>query len=192
MESPPTLLVAESTGKRDIIGVAAGRTAYPLLRKAADVLPRASWVVVDFSGVDMVSASAARESVLRLCTDLVAAAALPVLVNLNQETQDEVAFAAQACKQPVVVAKTVKAGEPTGLHIYGEMDPKLYETLRFIGRLQEADAKTVRETSGDTSTGVTAWNNRLSALAGLRFLRERKSGKTKYYSLTLKGLVHGQ
>jgi len=192
MSSFSRLPVQSTVRKADIIGVAAGQAARPLLLDAAKMLPRAPWTAVDFQGIEMISASAARECVLHLCVYLNELGALPVLVSLNQETLEEIAFAAQALKQPVVVANTVSNSEPTGLRILGDMDSKLRETLRVVARLQETDAKTAHEASQDTSTGVTAWNNRLSTLAGMRLLRERKSGKTKYYSLTLKGLVDGQ
>jgi len=192
MKSFPCLPVQIRVGKTDIIGVAAGQAARPLLLEAAKALPRAPWVAVDFGDIDMVSASAARECVLPLCVYLNELGALPILTNLNLETLEEISFAAQALKQPVVIAEGLSDSEPTALRILGDMDSKLRETMRVVARLQETDAKTAHEASQDTSTGVTAWNNRLSTLAGLRFLRERKSGKTKYYSLTLKGLVDGQ
>lgn len=188
----PILSVHGTTGATDIIGVAAGKAAQAPLLDVAKALPRAPWVVVDFKGIDMVSASAARECILPLGVYLNELGALAVLANLNQETLEEIAFAAQAMRQPVVVAASLTADRPSGLRILGDLDAKHLETLRLVARLTETDAKAVHEASGDNSTGVTAWNNRLATLAGMRFLRERKSGKTKHYSLTLEGLVDGQ
>lgn len=193
MNSYPSISVLRAGGRTDLIGVAAGKGALPTLLEAAQTLAPSTWVVVDFAGIGMVSASAAREAVLQLCTFLNERGALPVLVNVNQETLEEVevAFAAQTMKPSAVLAASVVDGEPSGLRILEELDAKHLQTLRVVAKLGEADAKTAYEASQDTSTGVTAWNNRLSTLAGMRLLRERKSGKTKYYSLVLKGLVDG-
>lgn len=192
MKSIPTLKVRAITGRSELIGVAAGKEARQRLLKAAKALAEVPWVIVDFKGVDIVSASAAREAIL---VDLTAfineRGALPVLINLNQVSLEEVVFAAQALKLPIVLADAIADGEPTGLRILGDMDAKHLQTLRVVARLGEADAKAAHEASEDSSTGVTAWNNRLSILAGMCLLRERKSGKTKHYSLTLKGLVDG-
>lgn len=192
MNRYPSISVLQAGGRTDLIGAVAGKDARQRLIEAAKALPAAPWVALDFEGVDMVSASAAREAVL---VDLIAflneRGSLPVLVNLNQQSLEEVAFAAEAIKLPVVVADTAAHGEPTGLRILGALDAKQQQTLRVVAQLGEADAKTAHQASEDVSTGVTAWNNRLSILAGMCFLRERKSGKTKYYSLTLKGLVDG-
>lgn len=192
MKTIPTLKVRAVTGLSNLVGVATGKRARQCLFEAAKALPEVPWVAVDFKGVDMVSASAAREAVLvDLSAFLNERGALPILINLNQVSLEEVVFAAQALKLPIIVADAISGGEPTGLRILGDMDAKQLQTLRVIARLGEADAKTAHEASEDSSTGVTAWNNRLSMLAGMCLLRERKSGKTKHYSLTLKGLVDG-
>jgi hypothetical protein len=152
-------------------------------------------MAVDFQGMDMVSASAARTA---LFTDLFVYLndeheALPVLMNLNEQSLDEVHFAAQALKLPVVVAQSILAGQPAGVRVFGELDQKQRQTLQVVAQLKDdAHAKAAHEATKDAlNIGATAWNNRMSALAAMRLLQERKVGKTKYYSLTLKGLVNG-
>ena len=90
----------------------------------------------------MVSASAARECVLPPCVCLNELGALPILANLNQQVLEEISLAAQALKQPVVVAEGLSDSGPTALRILGDMDSKLHETMRVVARLQETEANT--------------------------------------------------
>ncbi|MBL8279062.1 MAG: hypothetical protein JNL93_20370 [Pelomonas sp.] len=147
--------------------------------------------MLDFSGVEMVTASAAREAVLKLVEHLADRRTLAVLVNLNPETCDEIEFAAQASRQLVVVAEAMEPDGPQGLRLLGPVDEKVKETLELVSRLGETDAKGANDAYTGNSMGATAWNNRFAALSQARLLTERKVGKTKYYSLALKGLVDG-
>jgi len=184
--------VGAAVGRADLIGVTAGKKAAQALSEAVAGAPVTPWLAFDFSDVDMVSASAAREAFLgKLMDDLLERGTLPVFVGLNAEALDEVSFAAQAVKRPVVAAHKFSEGQPVGLQVLGGIEPKQLETLRAVAQLGETDAKTAHQEASGADTGVTAWNNRLATLSALGLLTERKSGKTKYYSLTLKGLVDG-
>jgi hypothetical protein len=147
--------------------------------------------LLDFTGIEMVTASAAREAVLRLVEHLADRRTLAVLVNLNQETCDEIEFAAQAGRQLVVIAEAVTPEGPQRLRLLGPVDEKVKETLELVSKLGETDARGANDAYTGSSMGATAWNNRFAALAQARLLKERKVGKTKYYSLALKGLVDG-
>lgn len=192
MNTAPVIRVRTTVGRSDLIGAGAGKHASGRLIEAAAGLAPTPWLGLDFDGIDMVSASAAREAFLvDLPAHLHERGTLPVLLSLNTTSLEEVVFAAEARGLPIVVADGLVDGEPVNVRILGVLDSKLRLTLGIVARLGEADAKTAFEEAKDDSTGVTAWNNRLSSLAGMRLLKERKSGKTKYYSLTLKGLADG-
>lgn len=191
MSTHPTLAVRPVCGTSDLLGIAAGRAALPLLAEAANKLPTCPWALLDFTGIEMVTASAAREAVLRLVEHLADRRTLAVLVNMNQETCDEIEFAAQAGRQIIVVAAAVTAEGPQRLRLLGPVDEKVRETLEMVFKLGETDAKGANDAYTGSSMGATAWNNRFAALAQTRLLKERKVGKTKYYSLALKGLVDG-
>ncbi len=191
MKRHPDLSVLAACGRADLLGVAAGRAALSKLLEAADALPSVHWALLDFAGVQMVTASAARESVLRLIEHLADRKTLAVLVGMNAETRDEIEFAAQAGRQVVVAASAVGKDGPLGLKLLGPVDEKVKETLLLVAKLGETDARSANAAYVGGSVGATAWNNRLAALAEVRLLTERKVGKTKYYSLTLKGLVDG-
>lgn len=184
------LHIAEITGRPELMGVAAGKAAAPALIDAAHAATGAV-VLLDFAGVRLITASAARESILRLSDELSAQGSLPVLVNINEDTADEVGFAAEALKQPLVLATLKPDGSLAAPRIVGLLEPAQRQTLELVARLGETDAKAASEASKDSSAGATAWNNRLSNLAGMRLLQERRVGKTKRYSLTLEGLAYG-
>lgn len=191
MSAHATLAVRQVCGTSDLLGIAAGRAALPRLAETANKLPTCPWALLDFSGMEMVTASAAREAVLKLVEHLADRRTLAVLVNMNQETCDEVEFAAQAGRQIIVVANEVTIEGPHRLRLLGPVDEKVRETLKMVLKLGETDAKGANDAYTGGSMGVTAWNNRFAALAQTRLLKERKVGKTKYYSLALKGLVDG-
>lgn len=191
MSNHPNLAVRPVCGTSALLGVAAGRAALPRLAEAANKLPACPWALLDFTGIEMVTASAAREAVLRLVEHLADRRTLAVLVNLNQETFDEIEFAAQAGRQLLVVAEAVTPEGPQRLRLLGPVDEKVRETLEIVSKLGETDARGANDTYTGGSMGATAWNNRFAALAQARLLMERKVGKTKYYSLALKGLVDG-
>jgi len=193
MKTFPVLNVFATLGSSDIIGASAGKRAALRLIDAVGAAPGSAWLALDFNDIDMVSASAAREAFLTDFTKhLHSHATLPVYLNLNSEALDEIVFAATALGIPLVTAARMEVGEPAGLTIRGAIDAKQLHTLRVVAELGEADASAAHNlTQADSGLGITAWNNRLANLASVRLLRERKSGKTKYYSLPLKGLVDG-
>lgn len=148
-------------------------------------------VVLDFAGMELITASAARESIVFVCKQLAEQGTPALLANVNQEIRDELAFAAEAIKVPLLLIEEAAGGKPVRGQLIGALDPKQRETLHVVASLGEADAKSACERAGDSTTGVTAWNNRLAGLASKGLLRERRAGKTKFYSLAMEGIVDG-
>lgn len=174
-----------------LLGIAAGRDAATRLLVRVNASTNTPMVLLDFHGMELVTASAARESIFKLATHLAEQGTLLVCVNANESTLDELAFAATALKQPMVVGTLGKKGELQAPHVIGQLEAVQMKTLELVGRLGEVDAKTASQEAGDKSAGATGWNNRLSSMASLGLLKERKVGKTKLYSLTVEGLASG-
>ena len=191
MNRLPSLHLKSVLGTSELLGISAGRAAADSLLHALPPSLRAPALLIDMADMQLVTASAARESLLKLSASVSHAGALPVLVNVNQPTLDELRFAAEALKQPVVVGTTDDEGNLRDAFVIGTLEPTQRETLKVVSELGEADAKTASQAAKDSAAGVTAWNNRLANLASLRLLQERKMGKTKLYSLTVKGLAYG-
>lgn len=189
----PVVNVANVSGRQNLVGRATGCFVRQRLLEAVGALDFHPLLAIDLGGVEMISASAAREAFLgEFLSFQLERGTLPIFVNIGPEALEEFEFTATAMGLPIVVADGMEESNLRGVRIIGLLDSRHLDTLGVVARLGEADAKAAHDAAGHLSgTGVTAWNNRLSGLAAMRFLKERKVGKTKYYSLTLKGLVDG-
>lgn len=174
-----------------LLGIAAGRASTERLFSSVEASMNAPLTLLDFQGMELVTASAARESIFKLAAHLAEHGSLLICVNANEATLDELTFAATALKQPIVVATLNEDGEIDTPRVIGQLEAVQTKTLQLVGRLGEVDAKTASQAADDQSAGATGWNNRLSSMASLGLLKERKVGKTKLYSLTVKGLSSG-
>ncbi len=184
-----TVDVALSAGNT-MIGSAGGKTALLRLRQSVSLSVESPKIVaLDFASMSMVTASAVRAGLLPILDELLANGHFGILVNLANDTIDEVQLAAEASKKAVTVA-TLAEGELGDCRILGVLDVKLKDTLEHVVALGEADAKTVNERAGE-QTVVTVWNNRLVALHALGLVTEKKVGRTKLYAPIVKGLTYG-
>jgi len=183
--------VLSSTGQV-WIGASGGRAAQPLLAATlrSEVAQKTPLIVIDFSGLQILTASAVRTGLFPVLEELNDCGKHGVLVGLNEAMEDEVHLAAEAGKRALTSA-TLSDGLLCSGHVLGVLDDKLRETLEHVVALDEADAKAVSHRSGD-QTVVTVWNNRLTALQSLGLLTERKVGRTKLYRPVLKGMTYGR
>ena len=147
-------------------------------------------IVIDFSGLEILTASAVRTGLFPVLDELNNCCKHAVLIGLNEAMEDEVHLAAEAGKRALASA-TLNDGLLCNGHVLGVLDDKLRETFEYVVALGEADAKAVSQRSGD-HTVVTVWNNRLTALQSLGLLTERKVGRTKLYRPILKGMTYGR
>lgn len=183
--------VSRALGSSTLLGLLGGKKGKELLSAALPELRPQDMLVLDLSGMELITASAGRESIVALCRELAETGTTVALRGGNEQTIDELSFAAEASKVPLLVLEQAIDGEQTRGRVIGLLEPKQRETLEIVARLGQADAKTACEHAGDSSAGVTAWNNRLAGLASKGLLRERRSGKTKFYSLAMEGMVDG-
>jgi hypothetical protein len=180
--------VAAILGATTIAGVAAGRVALSKLQAAT--LEASESLVLNFSRVELITASAFREAVLPVLA-WAAEDALPCfLANVNEVTREEALIAAGQAGTVLLFAQA-RDHVLERVEAVGTLDEKLLLALRIVFRLEEADAKAVKEESGEAAV-TTVWNNRLVALTKMGLLRERKVGKTKWYSPVVPGMTYGQ
>ncbi len=170
-----------------VTGVAAGRAA--LLRLMPAAQNSKGIALLDFAGVELMTASAFREAILPLIAFLTQDSRVCILVNANEVIREEAVIAAERIGQPLLFADKVGAGleRPT---VMGKLDDKLTIALDIVLTHGEVDAKQVSEKSLE-GTVTTVWNNRLVALHKMGLLRERKAGKTKFYSPVVEGMCRG-
>jgi hypothetical protein len=115
----------------------------------------------------------------------------PVLfVNASENSVDEAEIVADQTADAFVFA-ALRNGELINGRVVGYLGEKEALTLRLVTELGEADARRVRDRSGET-TGPTVWNNRLSSLSEKGILVERNEGRTKLYRPVIGEIVYGQ
>lgn len=187
MSEPRIFNVASALGRESLAGIAAGRGALASLMPA--VSAAAGAVYLDFKGIELITASAFREAVLPVVALITAAGRACILVNVNTTTKEEACLAAERMNVVLVFGDLAK-GELRDLVAAGQLEEKHAIALRIVLELGEADAKAVKDQSGE-STVTTVWNNRLVALHKMGLLKERKVGKTKLYSPIVEGMSYG-
>lgn len=141
---------------------------------------------LDFSGVEVATASFLRETVLAF-RDAVRrrrSNLYPVVANASSVIVDELAVLTAADNDVVVTCLLDDNKEPREPRIIGELDPKQRITFDLVRKRGETDAaELLREHGDDEESRVTqtAWNNRLSSLASRGLVVELSQGRAKRY-----------
>lgn len=170
-----------------------------IMRELQDRSPTSVVLVVDMSGVESISGSYLRATVLwaLLCGQAeakqtpVASLAdpwavrplplFPVLTQCSPAIAEEVHdfFAQRAL--PVALVTEGSPPEIEKAAILGRLDGFLFSTLRSLCALGEATAAQLSETSEERIT-VNGWSNRLADLFALRLVTRQRNGKYWIYS----------
>ena len=142
-------------------------------------------IFLDFSDVEIATASFLRESVLAF-RDIVRRRRshfYPVVANANDVIRDELMELLQA-RRDVIMACVVSDGSTVAeVSLMGELDPKQHLTFDLVQSLGETDAGTLMRKYGESEEvkHSTAWNNRLASLAALGLVIEQSQGRAKRY-----------
>lgn len=147
-------------------------------------------VFLDFSEVEVATASFLRESVLAF-RDAVRGRRsnlYPIVANTNEAVRDELVEVLRFRGDVLMVCTLENSGVVSDLAPLGELDPKQRLTFELVSRHGETDAGELMRLHGDNETVQrTAWNNRLAALAGLGLVMEISQGRAKRYKPLLLG-----
>lgn len=139
---------------------------------------------LDFTGIEVATASFLRESVVRF-RDLMRvkrSTLYPVVANADESIVDELSVLMGANGDAMMCCCLDDQGHVTSATLIGSLDPKQRLTFELINRLGETDAGTLmREHSKDEVIKQTAWNNRLAMLASLGLVIELPQGRAKRY-----------
>jgi hypothetical protein len=153
-------------------------------------------VVVDFTGIEVATASYIVKTVLWLamCGRMYAGAlngteqrsldgtveplnVFPVVFGANEEIQQEIdeVFARRglAC----LIAGEIQNGVIAAGAVRGSVEPMIARTIRALEGVFEATAEELHAKCPTERVNVTAWNNRLSELIRIRLARRRRQGK---------------
>jgi hypothetical protein len=181
------LNVLATLGSRQVAGIAAGRIALGKLVSALP--PPPANVLVDLTGIELVTASAFREAFVPLVKRASEEGRNLVFVNADPLVREEAMVVAEQKELVLVFAKHEAQGVHDAIAV-GPLEEKLATAFRIVLELGEADARQVSERSGE-DTVTTAWNNRLVALYRMGLLSERRAGKTKFYKPIIERMSYG-
>lgn len=184
--------IAKITGSPVLGGATAGRALFAHLsrlsqERPADPIP---WLW-DCSGVEVISASFARESFvsMRALLRVQRSTLAPVFVNASADVHEDLHNAFTAANDAILVATADADGILTDIALLGALDPHLASTFALVAERGETDAKELKEQSDaepNTAPIVqTAWNNRLAKLAELGALVEIPRGRAKRYRVAI-------
>jgi hypothetical protein len=161
------------------------------LRATAAEPPSPQHVFLDFTGIDVATASFLRKSVLAF-RDIVRGRRsfiYPVVANSNDAVKEELGELVKWRGGVLMTCQLADNGTISNPGIIGQLDPKQELTFDLVRRRGETDAtELMREFGGSEDVGSTAWNNRLSSLVALGLLIEMSFGRTKRYKPLLQGL----
>ena len=141
-------------------------------------------VFLDFSGIQVATASFLREAVIGF-RDYARQSlhnAYPVVANLLPPVAEELDFFVRARGDVLWSCELDSEDSVVSARLIGDLDPAQRSTFDAALQLGTISAPDLAARFADQRIGPTAWNNRLSALATKGLLVERKQGKTKSFS----------
>jgi len=183
--------VLEIAGKEVLSGKATGQALLPKLIAALPGGSDGAPVLVDFSGVEVVTASCFREAFLAFRDYALRSRGTPIIfVSANDEIAEEVQLLAHHVGEAFVFGQIQGENVVDGT-VLGQLENKQALALQMVAELGETDAKRLQERAGE-DTGITVWNNRLASLNKKGLLIERVEGRSKYYRTVIGDLTYGK
>ena len=182
----------ETAGSTILAGALSGRRTLNALLDAAGKEPSTPEpVFLDFTDIEVATASYLRESVLAF-RDVIRGRRsnlYPVIANAADEVRDELAELLRPRGDVFMTCVLDKMGRVSQTVLIGDLDPKQKVTFDLVRKRGETDAGELMRDYGEKE-GVkqTAWNNRLATLAALGLVVEITQGRAKRYKLLFEGV----
>ena len=173
-------------GSEVLAGAVNGRaTLNQLLAKMTSEPDAPELVFLDFSDIQVATASFLRESVLtfREIVRRHRSNLYPVIANTNEAVKDELLDLLHSrgdCLMACVLSEDESVLEAAPI---GKLDPKQSLTFELVSEHGEIGAGELMRLYGEQEElkHSTAWNNRLTTLASLGLVVELSQGRTKRY-----------
>jgi hypothetical protein len=152
-------------------------------------------VFMDFTGVEVATASYLRESVLAF-RDFVRgrrSTLYPVVANANQAVQDELRELLRFRGDAIVTCMLSADGTVSDFGLLGNLEAKQQITYDLVVQKGETDAGELMREAGPSEgmQHTTAWNNRLASLAAIGIVVEMTQGRAKRYRPLFTGAKDG-
>jgi hypothetical protein len=172
-------------GNPDVLaGAVSGRNVFSMLiQRIADEPGTPEPLFLDFSGVEVATASFLRETVLAF-RDTVRrhrSKFYPVIANASRLVEEELRVLLESHSDALMLCVLDENGNPQDSRIVGNLDPKQKFTFDLVQQRGLTDAAELWREHGPNETVKTAWNNRLAALANLGLVVELSEGRAKRY-----------
>lgn len=183
------LSLYELMGEQDVLfSAATGRACFASFLKRLEEPDGPDLLFVDFSQITSATVSFLREGPLALREHLRSKGSnlYPVFANLNPAVADSLADFLTARRDAVFVCDLDSSGGVRSARLVGQLDAKQNLTFEAVEQLGTTTATELAEKyRGPERVGVTAWNNRLAALAAKGLLMESRQGRSKAYTVAL-------
>jgi len=184
--------IATVAGGTVLAGAADGATTLSKLIVHVANAGEPTWVLLDFAGVEVGTASFLRESVLgfRDYCRKSRPNLYPLLARVGPKVTEEFEGLLRL-KGDAFVLCDLDHDQIVNPRVLGKLDPKQAIALEAVLRAGRADASMLAKDDSDTPN-PTAWNNRLVALTAKGLLRETQIGRGKEYQPVVEGLQYGR
>ena len=170
-------------GNNVLSGAVAGRRLLGALIADTPSAATPTCSVLDFSGIEVATASFLRESVIAF-RDYARKSLpniYPVVANLNPVVAEELDFYVRSRGDALWCCDLDAQGKVVAARLIGDLDPVQRATFNAVLETGTVSAPELALRFADAGIGPTAWNNRLSALASKGLLVERRLGKSKAF-----------
>lgn len=170
--------------KRVLSGAVAGRQVLSALIAATPSAEAPTPLFLDFSGVEVATASFLRESVVAF-RDYARQSlrnVYPAVANLNTAVAEELDFFVRARRDVLWSCSLDSQGKVTAPRLIGDLDPAQRATFNAVLESGAISAAELATRFADARIGPTAWSNRLSALVSKGLLVERRQGRSKSFT----------
>jgi len=167
--------------------------AFSALREKTAQEPLAAEILfLDFNDVQIATASFLRESVINF-RDAVRrqhSNFYPVVANANERVFEELKLLIEAKGGAIMTCFLGEVGKPVKSVLLGELDPKQRLTFDLVSKFGQVEASSLARQSSE-EVKPTAWNNRLTALAGMGLIIEESQGRAKRYKRLFEEEIDG-
>ncbi len=186
--------VAKLAGGTILSGAPSGRQLYAKLvellpSEPADPQP----LFLDFSKVEVATASFLRESVLAFRTFVRGRKSnfYPAVANAGVDVIDELVELVVPRSDVLMTCTLGDTGEILRCRHIGKLDPMQQLTFDLVNRHGETTAARLMEIE-KSEVKATAWNNRLASLSSIGLICEQSHGRTKTYKPMFAGGKDGR
>jgi hypothetical protein len=173
-----------------LLGRLAGKKHYAKVCEKLAAVVRGEIIILDFTGVSLVSGSWLNSMLVPLMQWMTNDAndLFPVIENVNNDWIDDLQLVAEWNHLNFLVGKSDRTPIRKAILI-GSLDPAQTSTLKAVIECGEVTGAELERRRKSDSVKATAWNNRLRDLFQKRLIRRRKKGREQIYSSIVKEVV---